>query len=72
MFQSEQVPVGHIPRILTIFCRGEITRQALPGDHVSVTGIFLPLLRTGYRQIMGGLLSETYLEAHVCITNYCL
>ncbi|KAF2880379.1 hypothetical protein ILUMI_25795 [Ignelater luminosus] len=65
---SEQVPVGHIPRILTIFCRGETTRQALPGDHVSVSGIFLPLLRTGYRQIMGGLLSETYLEAH-CVVS---
>lgn len=50
---------------MTIFCRGEITRKALPGDHVSITGIFLPLLKGGFRQISGGLLSETYLEAHV-------
>ncbi|XP_017774890.1 PREDICTED: DNA replication licensing factor Mcm7 [Nicrophorus vespilloides] len=61
---SDQVPVGHIPRSLTIFCRGEVTRKALPGDHIAVTGIFLPLIRTGFRQISGGLLSETYLEAH--------
>ncbi|KAI4466471.1 dna replication licensing factor mcm family member [Holotrichia oblita] len=61
---SDQVPVGHIPRSLTIFCRGDTTRHALPGDHIAVTGIFLPLIRTGYRQIVGGLLSETYLEAH--------
>jgi DNA replication licensing factor MCM7 len=59
------VPVGHIPRTLTIFCRGEVTRQALPGDHVAVTGVFLPLLRSGFRQMMAGLLSETYVEAHV-------
>ncbi|KAJ8971894.1 hypothetical protein NQ314_000507, partial [Rhamnusium bicolor] len=61
---SDQVPVGHIPRTLTIFCRGEVTRQALPGDHIAVTGIFLPLIRQGFKQISGGLLSETYLEAH--------
>lgn len=30
-----------------------------------MTGIFLPLLRTGFRQIQQGLLSDTYLEAHV-------
>ncbi|KAG8231596.1 hypothetical protein J437_LFUL012288 [Ladona fulva] len=61
---SDQVPVGHIPRTITVFCRGETTRQVLPGDHVSITGIFLPLLRSGFRQIAQGLLSETYLEAH--------
>lgn len=60
------MPVGHIPRCLTIFCRGEVSRQALPGDHVAVTGIFLPLLKQGFKQIVGGLLTETYLEAHVC------
>ncbi|XP_046607823.1 DNA replication licensing factor Mcm7 isoform X1 [Neodiprion virginianus] len=61
---SDQVPVGHIPRSLTIFCRGEMTRQCQPGDHVTITGIFLPLLRSGFRQMMSGLLSETFLEAH--------
>ncbi|XP_026466222.1 DNA replication licensing factor Mcm7-like [Ctenocephalides felis] len=61
---SDQVPVGHIPRTLTVFCRGEVTRMAQPGDHVMITGVFLPLLRTGFRQMSVGLLSETYLEAH--------
>lgn len=65
---SDQVPVGHIPRTLTIFARGETTRLAYPGDHIAVTGIFLPLIRTGYKQIAGGLLSETYLEAHRIIS----
>ncbi|XP_026280371.1 DNA replication licensing factor Mcm7 [Frankliniella occidentalis] len=67
---SDQVPVGNIPRSLTVFCRGEITRQAIPGDHVAITGVFLPLLKSGFRQIAQGLLSETYLEAHkVAIVN---
>lgn len=62
---SDQVPIGHIPRSLTIMCRGEVTRQAQPGDHVVITGVFLPLMRSGFRQMVSGLLSETYLEAHV-------
>jgi len=37
--QSDQVPVGNIPRSITVYCRGEVTRQAQPGDHVSVTGV---------------------------------
>ena len=45
--------------------RGEVTRLAGPGDHVTVTGVFLPMTRTGFRQITQGLLSETFMEAHV-------
>lgn len=60
---SDQVPVGNIPRSMTIYCRGETTRHAQPGDHVSVTGIFLPMMKQGY-ETQGGLLSETFLEAH--------
>ncbi|KAI4494566.1 hypothetical protein M0804_000767 [Polistes exclamans] len=69
---SDQVPVGHIPRSITIFCRGETTRQCLPGDHVTITGIFLPLVKTGFNPRGGSaLLSDTYLDAHriVCCTN---
>lgn len=61
---SDQVPVGHIPRSMTIMCRGEVTRQAQPGDHVLISGVFLPLMRTGFRQMMDGLLSETFLQAY--------
>ncbi|KAF5306655.1 hypothetical protein FQA39_LY08844 [Lamprigera yunnana] len=70
---SDQVPIGHIPRSLTLCCRGENTRKALPGDHVEVTGIFLPLLRTGFQQISGGLLTETYIETHnILCLNKCI
>ncbi|XP_076844847.1 DNA replication licensing factor MCM7 isoform X1 [Brachyhypopomus gauderio] len=64
---SDQVPVGNIPRSMTLYARGENTRMAQPGDHVAVSGVFLPLLRSGFRQAVQGLLSETYLEVH-CIT----
>lgn len=61
---SDQVPVGNIPRSMTVYCRGEVTRQAQPGDHVNITGIFLPLFKSGFKQMAQGLLSDTYLEAH--------
>ncbi|XP_054716412.1 DNA replication licensing factor mcm7-B-like [Uloborus diversus] len=61
---SDQVPEGNIPRAMTVHVKGELTRLVLPGDHVSVTGIFLPIVRTGFRQIAQGLLADTFLEAH--------
>jgi DNA replication licensing factor MCM7 len=45
-------------------CRGELTRLAQPGDHISVTGVFLPLAQAGFRGMTQGLMSDTYLEAH--------
>ena len=59
------MPVGNIPRSMSIFCRGEVTRKAQPGDHIAVAGVYLPLMRTGFAQVTQGLLSETFLEAHV-------
>ncbi len=61
---SEQVPVGNIPRALTIIARGENTRACRPGDHVGITGTFLPVLKTGFYQAQQGLLSDTFVEAH--------
>ena len=49
--QTDQVPVGHLPRSINVAVHGENTRLAQPGDHVSITGVFLPLLKTGFRQI---------------------
>ncbi|KAI9856152.1 MAG: Mcm2-7 hexameric complex component [Vezdaea acicularis] len=60
---ADQVPVGHIPRQLTIHCHGTLTRQINPGDVVDVAGIFLPTPYTGFKAIRAGLLTDTYLEA---------
>lgn len=60
---ADQVPIGHIPRTLTIHCHGGLTRQINPGDVVDVAGIFLPTPYTGFRAIRAGLLTDTYLEA---------
>ncbi|CAI7613590.1 unnamed protein product [Penicillium viridicatum] len=60
---ADQVPVGHIPRTLTVHCHGSLTRQLNPGDVIDVAGIFLPTPYTGFRAIRAGLLTDTYLEA---------
>ncbi len=61
---SDSVPVGHIPRSITVYCRGETTRKCVPGNHVAIDGVFLPIAKTGFKAMTSGLLSDTYLEAH--------
>ncbi|KAL2834303.1 MCM2/3/5 family-domain-containing protein [Aspergillus cavernicola] len=60
---ADQVPVGHIPRTMTVHCNGTLTRQLNPGDVVDIAGIFLPTPYTGFRAIRAGLLTDTYVEA---------
>lgn len=61
---SDQVPTGHIPRTITVVAFGEQTRRCSPGDHVSISGIFLTVEKTGYRLRTGGLSADTYIQAH--------
>ncbi|KAF7799580.1 hypothetical protein EIP86_010817 [Pleurotus ostreatoroseus] len=61
---ADQVPVGHIPRSMTIHVNGSLTRMMNPGDVVHIGGIFLPIPYTGYQAIRAGLLTDTYLETH--------
>ncbi|TIB15848.1 hypothetical protein E3P92_01546 [Wallemia ichthyophaga] len=59
---AEQVPVGHIPRTMTIHMYGNLARTVNPGDVCHIAGIFLPQPYTGFRAIRAGLLQDTYLE----------
>jgi DNA replication licensing factor MCM7 len=61
---AEQVPIGQIPRSLTVHCYGSLVRQVNPGDVVDISGIFLPTPYTGFKAMKAGLLTDTYLEAH--------
>ncbi|EED82471.1 predicted protein [Postia placenta Mad-698-R] len=61
---ADQVPVGHIPRSMTVHVHGSLTRQMSPGDVVHLGGIFLPIPYTGYQAVRAGLLTDTYLEVN--------
>ncbi|CAH6720950.1 DNA replication licensing factor Mcm7p [[Candida] jaroonii] len=60
---ANQVPVGHIPRSLTIHVNGDLVRSLNPGDVADISGIFMPSPYTGFRALKAGLLTETYLES---------
>ncbi|PWN36263.1 putative DNA replication licensing factor [Meira miltonrushii] len=60
---TDQVPVGHIPRMMTIHMSGPLTRSLNPGDVCDVSGIFLPTPYTGFKAIRAGLLTDTFLQA---------
>ena len=69
---SEDVPVGHIPRSLTVHS-SDLTRSLGPGDVVNITGIFLPKPFTGFKAMHAGLVANTYVEAMAvtqCKTRY--
>lgn len=66
---ASQVPVGHIPRTISIHVNGDIVRSMNPGDLVDVAGIFLPAPYTGFRALRAGLLTETYLETQ-CVRQH--
>ncbi|TDL24999.1 minichromosome maintenance protein mcm7p [Rickenella mellea] len=61
---ADQVPVGHIPRSMTVHLYGSQTRRMNPGDLVHLGGVFLPTPYTGFQAIRAGLLTDTYLEVH--------
>ncbi|KAL3921569.1 MAG: hypothetical protein SGILL_002682, partial [Bacillariaceae sp.] len=61
-----QVPMGHVPRSLSVICRGELTRLANPGDVTTVDGIFLPQKVNdghGARGRKAGLMTTLFLDA---------
>eukprot|EP01028_Stygiella_incarcerata_P001710 TRINITY_DN1314_c0_g1_i1.p1 TRINITY_DN1314_c0_g1~~TRINITY_DN1314_c0_g1_i1.p1 ORF type:complete len:756 (+),score=209.29 TRINITY_DN1314_c0_g1_i1:252-2270(+) len=61
---SSQVPIGHIPRTMSVELRGEhLVRRIIPGDVVMIGGVFLPVPVTGFRAMHAGLIANTYLEA---------
>jgi DNA replication licensing factor MCM7 len=38
---AEQVPIGHVPRTMTVHVTGELTRLCAPGDTVTIHGVSL-------------------------------
>lgn len=58
---SSQVPMGHIPRTISIQMHGELTRKCSPGDIVTVNAIFLPEANQGFKAIRFGLVADTFL-----------
>ena len=61
---TDQVPMGHIPRSMTVNLYADLCRTCNPGDHVVIDGIYMPRPYSGFKAIKAGLLTDTYLLAH--------
>jgi DNA replication licensing factor MCM7 len=61
---TDQVPMGHIPRSMTVNLYADLCRTINPGDHVIIDGIYMPRPYSGFKAIKAGLLTDTYLLAH--------
>jgi hypothetical protein len=60
LVQSDQVPVGNIPRSMTVLCRGEVTRLTQPGDHVAISGVsFYGMIRVKWQNVLCQELKST-------------
>lgn len=61
---ASEVPIGHVPRTVTVYLTGERTRSCTPGDLITVDGVFLPAPNQGFRAMRSGqLVSDTYVQA---------
>jgi len=61
---SEHVPVGGVPRTVTVICFADLTRSVLPGDAITLTGVYTPYQLPWYQSRNKGTMQEMFLEAH--------
>ncbi|KAI8913605.1 MCM2/3/5 family-domain-containing protein [Gorgonomyces haynaldii] len=61
---TEQIPMGHIPRYMTLHLINEQTRKVTPGETIVIGGIVLPVPYTGFKALKAGLITDVYVEVH--------
>eukprot|EP00931_Biecheleriopsis_adriatica_P022299 TRINITY_DN1436_c0_g1_i2.p1 TRINITY_DN1436_c0_g1~~TRINITY_DN1436_c0_g1_i2.p1 ORF type:complete len:800 (+),score=213.58 TRINITY_DN1436_c0_g1_i2:75-2474(+) len=61
---SEHVPVGGVPRSINVILQGDLTRQVLPGDAITLTGVYTPHQLPYHVTRQMGTTQEMYIEAH--------
>merc|ERR1719183_3472986 len=61
---SEHVPVGGVPRTVTVVCFADLTRSVLPGDAITLTGVYTPYQLPWYQSRNKGTMQEMFIEAH--------
>lgn len=61
---QHQVPQGNVPISRTVICKGELVRQVLPGDYITVTGVYVPYKKRGFEAMAAGTLCQMYIEAY--------
>jgi DNA replication licensing factor MCM7 len=60
---TDQVPIGHVPRSITVIALGQCVKQCAPGDMITIHGVYLPTQIGGKRTTLNKLSHDTYIEA---------
>lgn len=59
------VPPGHVPRSINVFCFGNNVNKCTSGDIIILSGIFLPNVASGNNMsFKGRLIHDTYVECY--------
>jgi len=61
---SQHVPVGGVPRSMNVVLGGDLTRTILPGDAVTITGVYVPRQLPWFQARQKGTMQEMYIDAH--------
>jgi len=61
---SDHVPVGGVPRTVSTVVYGDLTRSVLPGDAITLYGVYTPYQLPWYQARNKGTMQEMYIEGH--------
>jgi len=61
---SEHVPTGGVPRSINVCLAGDLTRSVMPGEAITLTGVYTPLQLPWFQQRNSGTMQEMYIDAH--------
>lgn len=59
-----KVPPGSIPRSQQLVLEGSLTRKLLPGMSVRLSGVLMPVAKSGFAGLRAGLIAETQFVVH--------
>merc|ERR1719162_2948414 len=61
---STHIPDGGVPRSMKVEMTGELTRCVLPGDALTLAGVFAPAQMPWFKQRSAGTMQDMYIDAH--------
>lgn len=66
---SSQLPEGDIPRSMNCIIHGESTTSIQPGMSVTLTGVLMPVTKSRYQALKGGLIAEKVFHIYYVQNN---
>jgi len=61
---SEHVPVGGVPRSIDVILSGDLCRTVLPGDAITLAGVYTPYQLPWFLARKKGTMQDMYIDAH--------